>query len=149
MHGGEGMKKFVLVLAVVALGALVLAAPVMGASGTTTLSTSLNGEEEVPGPGDPNGTGTATLTLDRQAGQICYQITVDKIRTAVAAHIHEGPAGVAGPVVVGLDPPSDGSSEGCVVVKRALINDISRNPSNYYVNVHNEPFPAGAVRGQL
>ena len=143
------MKKLVLVLAVVALGALVLAAPVMGTSGTTTLSTGLNGEEEVPGPGDPNGTGTATLVLDRPAGQICYQITVDKIRMAVAAHIHEGPAGVAGPVVVDLEPPSDGSSEGCVSVKRSLINDISMNPSNYYVNVHNEQYPAGAVRGQL
>jgi CHRD domain len=143
------MKKFVLVLAVVALGALVLAAPVMGASGTVTLSTSLNGEEEVPGPGDPNGTGTATLTLDRQAGEICYRLTVDKIRTATAAHIHEGPAGVAGPVVVGLEPPSDGSSEGCVSVKRSLINEILSDPSDYYVNVHNEQYPAGAVRGQL
>ncbi|MBA3490488.1 MAG: CHRD domain-containing protein [Rubrobacteraceae bacterium] len=143
------MKKFVLVLAVVALGALVLVAPVTGAVEPTTLTTGLNGEEEVPGPGDPNGTGTATLTLDRQAGQICYQITVAKIRTATAAHIHEGPAGVAGPVVVGLEPPSDGSSEGCASVKRSLINDISRNPSNFYVNVHNAEYPAGAVRGQL
>jgi hypothetical protein len=26
---------------------------------------------------------------------------------------------------------------------------IAANPANYYVNVHNAPFPGGAVRGQL
>ena len=30
-----------------------------------------------------------------------------------------------------------------------LLKDIIRNPENYYVNVHNAPFPNGAVRGQL
>ena len=30
-----------------------------------------------------------------------------------------------------------------------LLKAIIRNPENYYVNVHNAPFPNGAVRGQL
>jgi len=143
------MRKFVLMLAVMALGALVLAAPVMGANGGRTLSTDLNGEEEFPGPGDPDGSGTATLRLNPGLEQICYSLTVSDIEPATMAHIHVGPAESAGPVVVGLEPPTDGSSSGCVDADRALIKEILKNPSNYYVNVHNKEYMAGALRGQL
>jgi hypothetical protein len=67
----------------------------------------------------------------------------------MAAHIHEAPAGQAGPVVVGLMPPTNGAASGCVSVARELARDILMNPANYYVNVHNAEFPAGALRGQL
>jgi len=103
----------------------------------------------VPGPGDPDGSGFAKLRLNPGLGQICYSITVTGIESATMAHIHEGDEGTAGPVVVGLEPPRDGSSEGCASADRALVKDIMKNPSDYYVNVHNADFPAGAVRGQL
>ena len=38
---------------------------------------------------------------------------------------------------------------GCRAVAAALIRDIRQGPEGFYVNVHNPPFPAGAVRGQL
>jgi hypothetical protein len=115
-----------------------------------TFSTDMSGAEEVPGPGDPDGTGTATITLDPSQGEVCFELTVSNIEPATAAHIHVAPVGEAGPVVVPLEPPTDGSSSGCVSdVDRALIQNIIQNPDQYYVNVHNEEFPDGAVRGQL
>ncbi|MBS1786273.1 MAG: CHRD domain-containing protein [Acidobacteria bacterium] len=32
---------------------------------------------------------------------------------------------------------------------KSQINDIMKNPGNYYVNVHTAEFPNGAIRGQL
>jgi len=119
------------------------------AAGGRPFSTAMTGAEEVPGPGDPDGSGEAFITLNHGRGEVCFQLTVSDIAPAAAAHIHEGPAGVAGPVVVGLTPPTGGSSSGCVSADRDLIKDIIQNPVEYYVNVHNADFPAGAVRGQL
>ena len=114
-----------------------------------SLSTTLTEAAEIPGPGDPDGTGTATLTVNPGLGQICYELTVSGIAPATAAHIHLGAVGVAGPVVVPLAPPTDGSASACAEVDRELALAILKSPSDYYVNVHNTEFPAGAVRGQL
>jgi len=111
----------------------------------------LSGAAEVPGPGDPDGSGTATIRLQLERGEVCFDLTVSNIGPATAAHIHEGADGVAGPVVVPLDPaPTGGSSSGCISdVDAALLQNIAQNPEQYYVNVHNEEFPDGAIRGQL
>ena len=113
------------------------------------LGTTLTGAAEVPGPGDPDGSGTARITVNVGQAEVCFNLSVTGIDPATAAHIHVGAAGVAGPVVVGITPPSGGSSSGCVAADRELVKNILKNPSDYYVNVHNPAFPAGAVRGQL
>jgi len=119
-------------------------------NGGRRFSTELNGVAEVPGPGEPDGSGTATIRLNQGQGEVCFELTASGIEPAAAAHIHEGPEGVAGPVVVTLDPPTNGSSSGCVSdVDRDLIRNIIQHPEEYYVNVHNAEFPDGAVRGQL
>jgi CHRD domain len=135
----------------IALAALsVIAAPATVANGRP-LKAELTGANEVPGPGDPDGSGVARLRLNQGRHRICYRITVADIGLpAMAAHIHVGTADVAGPVVVTLDPPlEDGTSQGCVTVERRLVKAIRKNRSGYYVNVHNEEFPDGAIRGQL
>jgi glucose/arabinose dehydrogenase len=114
--------------------------------------TMLTGAAEVPGPGDEDGHGMAWITVDESAGEVCFAITVSGITLpATGAHIHVGTSDVAGDVVVPLEPPGEnGASSGCVTVEDAdLLADIVANPSGYYVNVHTEDFPAGALRGQL
>lgn len=150
------MRKWMVFLVAVALAVVGISGPVLAAKvdgarhGGRPLTATLTGSAEVPGPGDPDGTGTALVTLNRGQREVCFHLTVSDIATATAAHIHEGAAGVAGDVVVGLAPPADGESSGCAPdVDAALIDDIRKHPADYYVNVHNADFPAGAVRGQL
>lgn len=113
------------------------------------LTATLDGASETPRPGDPDGTGTALVRINPGQKQLCYSITVRNIAPATMAHIHEAPAGSAGPVARGLAAPTGGTSQGCLPITRELALEIVRNPSDYYVNVHNLEFPGGAVRGQL
>jgi hypothetical protein len=110
---------------------------------------SLDGQAEVPGPGDPDGSGTATLRINPGQKTVCYSISVEDIEPATGAHIHEAPMGSAGPVVVPLDPPTSGMSQGCVDISRELALELIRNPEDYYVNIHNAEYPPGALRAQL
>ena len=106
----------------------------------------LTGSAEVPGPGDPNGRGEFTWSLDGQ--QLCYLLSVKRIGTAAAAHIHRGGPDVAGPVKVELMAPTPASAA-CVEVAAGLADKLRKNPGRYYVNVHNAKYPGGAVRAQL
>lgn len=138
-------------LLILVAGAVALASSfsLATAAGGRTFTTEMSGAEEAPGPGDPDGSGTAVITINRGQGQVCYELTVDNIAPATAAHIHRAPEGVAGPVVVPLGAPASGSSSGCVAVDKDLAKEIAKNPAAFYVNVHNAEFPPGAVRGQL
>ena len=117
--------------------------------GGSPLIVTMTGTAEVPGPGDADGTGTATITLNPGKGEVCYDLKVDKIAEANAAHIHSGAVDKAGPPVLTLKAPANGSSKDCAPLERDKILDILKNPAMYYVNVHNAEYPDGAVRGQL
>lgn len=114
-----------------------------------SFSLTLEGAAEAPGPGDPDGTGTATIRINPGREQLCFNLSVSDIAPATAAHVHEAPVGEAGPIVVGLAPPTGGTSDGCTAVDREVALEIIRNPEDYYVNVHNAEYPPGALRAQL
>jgi CHRD domain-containing protein len=147
----KGMNVPTVLAALVATLLVALALATVANAGGRPLSAELTGAAEVPGPGDPNGQGQANLTLNQGQGTVCFSVEWQGIRGAVtAAHIHIGPAGVAGPVVVPLwTTPRASPEEGCVAADGDLIKDIRKNPQGYYVNLHTAEFPAGAVRGQL
>ncbi len=140
-------RRLFAALLLAALVALVLALPASGATPLSTLKASLTGEQEVPGPGDKDGSGNAVVKVYK--AKVCYALEVKRIKPAMAAHIHLGLRGEAGPIVAELKTPTDGTSKGCVAVPRALSLGLKEHPSRYYVNVHNKSFPEGAIRGQL
>ena len=109
----------------------------------------LDGEAEAPRLGDLDGTGQATVRINPGKGKLCYDLRVSGIQPAAAAHIHEAPAGSAGPIVLGLKAPTTGMSQGCLSISRELAMEFIRSPEDYYINVHNAEFPSGALRGQL
>lgn len=143
------MKTLAFPAAALAAAALASFAPAAAQEGGRPFTVALTGAAERPGPGDPDGSGTATFRVNPGQEQICYTLTVADIDSATGAHIHRAPPTAAGPIVVHLEPPADGSSEGCVPVPRALALEIVRNPEAFYVNVHNAAFRPGAIRGQL
>jgi hypothetical protein len=137
-----------LVLPALALGALPGCATIAGTVGESW-NTALVGNQEVPGPGDPDGTGTAKITADAATNTVCYDVTVQRIGTPTAAHLHRGAAGVAGAPVVTFKAPTAGAASECLSVDKTLAAAIIADPSNYYVNVHTADYPSGAIRGQL
>jgi CHRD domain len=148
------MRRRILFLAATLglVGMLTVGAPAYGQG--RPFSTTLTGAAEVPGPGDPDASGTAFITLNQGQGEVCFELSWAGIDgTVFAAHIHVGPAGVAGPVVVPLftDVALSGtdSASGCVSASEELIKAIRHDPASYYVNIHSDVFPAGAIRGQL
>ena len=119
----------------------------------------LDGQQEVPGPGDADGRGVFAYAAF--GDHLCYVLTARNIEPAALAHIHAGARGVAGGIVIMLTAPTDGLSADCItavdnstpntmdVLLQSELDAIIADPSAFYANVHNAPFPAGAIRGQL
>ena len=149
--------RILLKSSLVAASALALVGPAIAQGdnerngGRKIAATLTGGAEEVPGPGDPDGAGLFEARVNPGTERICYTITASSIEAATAAHIHQGAVGVAGGVVLTLDTPDgdDDDSEDCQDIDRGLAQQLIQNPQNYYVNIHNAAFPAGAIRGQL
>ena len=113
---------------------------------------------------DSDGSGKATVWIDAEAGTVCFDLSFRDSGTPNRAHIHVGPAGGSGGIVVPFfdihtadtalnarheELESKSRTEGCVTADPALLAEIAANPGGYYVNLHNARFPAGSMRGQL
>lgn len=132
------------------VASLTLAGVVQAAE--TTLTADLAGVTEGANPGNPDGSGSATIVVDPTEGTLCWELTAEDIGAVLQSHIHVGAAGASGDIVVPLDVDGfDGTSEGCIepMEDAAVLQEIVDDPAGYYVNLHTEDFPAGAIRGQL
>ena len=139
------MRRASLVLASLAL---LLFAGHRVADANKTHEATLTGAAETGG-GDPDGSGFSLVNMSPGGNEICFTIDVSGIAPATAASLHKGAAGTDGPVVATLTAPTSGTTIGCVAVNQELLKDLLKHPESYYVNVYNEEYPNGALRGQL
>ena len=136
----------------------------------------LSPANEVP-PTSVNGNATALILLHEvlddagnlKSGSVEFRVTFrfPGATTVTGLHIHNGPAGSNGNIVIPTDingsdksVPVDASGRGVIVRQVAfgtgsgqpsldIINDLVKNPQNYYANIHTTENPGGAMRGQL
>jgi hypothetical protein len=118
-----------------------------------TLGAVLTASQETP-PTTVTGFGNATVTFDATRANITVTITATNLGAPINNfHIHEGAAGVAGPVVENLIVLGgvfvNGTMTGTFPIAADVALRMVQNPSNFYVNIHTTAFPNGAIRGQL
>ena len=120
---------------------------------TASVTTALNARQEVPKPkGNANrarGTFTATVTkASATTGSIAWRLTFTKLTgRAVAAHIHIGASGRAGPVAVPLCGPCRSGVRKSTTLQASVLAALEAGRA--YVNVHTPRNPAGEIRGQI
>jgi hypothetical protein len=137
------------------------------AGGGRTITVPMTGAQEPAPGGDPDAMGTATFNINVGKESLCYTLSWTGIGGTTPStaddpiwggHIHEAPAGVAGGIAIHLfgAPMADATAFGstatvtdCMTVERAVLVDLFADLDNYYVNIHNDEFKGGAIRGQL
>jgi len=145
------LAVFALAVAVAILAALPAAAQ------TTTRCTAfavLQPGNEVP-PSGSQATGATLVRINGTSVSFATVISNPAREVFTRGHIHLGPVGVNGPIVVPL-------LEGAMNTRRLItqfdtVDDVDAelaaaicaDPAAYYVNYHTSQFPGGAVRGQL
>jgi hypothetical protein len=133
-------RPLILALSVGLLAAAVLAGSASAGGKRFTLA--LDSDNEAPPvPAGVTASGPGTLTINPGTGEVCFFFSLSgtNIGTIFAAHIHEAPVGVAGPIVVPL------ALNGCLIsTDRAQLIEVFTDPEAYYVNVHSGPPPPGA-----
>lgn len=117
-----------------------------------TLKTSLRAAQERPKPkgkvGGARGAFTMTITKKGSSAVLAWRLTFSRLTgKAVAAHIHSGARGKAGPVIVALCAPCKSGARGTATVDASVVSVLEAGRG--YVNVHTRKNPAGEIRGQL
>jgi hypothetical protein len=133
-------RRIASILAAVALTAL--AASAASAADKITLS----GDHEVP-PVATKATGTGTITI-KSDKSVTGSVTTKGI-VAIAAHIHQAPAGKNGPPIITLTRTADdvwSVPEGSVLTDEQY---ASYKAGDLYVNVHSAEHKPGEIRAQL
>ena len=120
---------------------------------TIPVNGTFSGAQEVP-PNSSPATGSVVGNYDQKSGLLGIKVTYAGLTAnATAAHIHNAPAGVNGPVQIDLAPLgfTFGSRSG-TFSKIILLNTTQAADllaGRLYANIHNANFPGGEIRAQL
>jgi hypothetical protein len=129
-------------------------------TGASVCNTPPNADPPLCRQGDLDGVGSATV-LVTGPNSLCATIIVNKLNLTdggfpTGAHLHIGQASYTGPVIVRLGVPkangggNPGTSMACNnAVPTHIMTSLHNNPEYFYIDVHGEGFPFGALRGQL
>lgn len=116
-----------------------------------SVRTTLNARQEVPKPkGAALAAGRFTITAVKSGSSavVSWRLTFSKLTgRAVAAHIHVGRRGAAGPVALALCGPCRSGATGRATVNAATLAALESGRA--YANVHTARNPAGEIRGQI
>jgi hypothetical protein len=148
------MTKLKAVGAVASLGLVFAGLALAAAQGESYgVSAKLKASSEVPKPsGVPAGaTGKFTGTvveLANDKARVTWKLTFSHLSgPAIAAHIHIGKVGKAGPVALALCGPCHSGQKGKGMLTHAQVTKIEAGSA--YVNVHTQKNPGGEIRGQV
>ncbi len=110
------------------------------------------GENVVGDPGDPDGSGLGVMTFDTGSGEVTWSIEYFDTQAPTLWVIHQAPAGQGGPSVLSLGTDTSGGpgtlideTTGDVNLVRSIVDD----PEGFYLDLHNDDHPNGALRGQV
>jgi len=123
-----------------------LVAATIGVANAEDVSVKLTGAEETPAV-TTSATGEGKISIAKD-GSVKGSVKTKGI-VGTAAHIHEAPAGKAGPPVITLQKSGDDTwtvPEGAKLTEAQL---KSFKDGNLYVNVHSAEHKPGEIRGQL
>ena len=144
------MKKLALLIVATAAAAL-LVVSLAGAAENYTVGATLKKNTEVPrAKGAPfaKGSFSGKYVESKTGATLTWKLTFTRLTgKALAAHIHKGKRGQAGPVVVPLCGPCQSGQAGKVHISKAVVAALEGN--NAYVNVHTAKNAAGEIRGQV
>jgi hypothetical protein len=124
----------------------------------------LTGGEETPAL-LTGAVGTAEVNVDTVRRSVVVVLNLFNIPTGTTAgHIHVGPKGVAGPVVLDFGFPAGRTGDVPITIS-LTVRDFRARPEigiatiddaiqaivggNAYVNIHTSGFPGGEIRGQI
>ena len=161
-------RKFFKGLSVLMLVAVLAASPFVLGSPNRNFATHLIGDQQNP-PVQTLAQGQAIFMLSKDGQTLHYKLIAANIENITQAHIHLGPKGVNGPIVLWLYPSAppavlipgrfDGVlAEGDVTAANLVgllaghsLSDLidEMETGNAYVNIHTTQNPVGEIRGQI